>query len=288
MTSTSVTGRAVICDDDALIRRVIRQVLRESPVEIVGDAESPEEAMACIRASDANILVLDLALRGGSGERLLQWVREQGDGVHVVVYSAYAADHAQLLGAGACAVIEKPDFSRLQTAIEHIVSALGVRVDRRASAGTLILDRLPPPTSVSLSGFEPWDSFLAAMDAAHAGDAVVCADVLPGPSVKHGWDPVFQTDHRLALGRAMARGKRMQDRISVSPTGRPVLLVVRCRPEAPTVVFRRLCDRWSREVDLGTPVAAYCLLHDGDDHLERLSTVDGSVATDRTTPLRMV
>ncbi|WP_436796172.1 response regulator [Actinospongicola halichondriae] len=285
--SVDSIGRAVICDDDALIRSVIRKVLAESSVDIVGEADSPDQAVASLRETGANILVLDLALRGGSGEHLLQWVREQDADIHVVVYSAYAADPKQLLAAGACAVIEKPDFSRLQGAIEQIATAIGVRVERRRCDDHDLIGRLPPATSISISGFEPWDSFLAAADATRAGDAIMWADVMPGPLTVNGWDAVFLTDHRIAVGRVMATGRRIHDRVSVGPNGRPVLLLVGGRPEAPTIVFRRICERWSREVDRGTPVGAFGLIHDGDDPLDRLFAIEASVTMDRTTPLRM-
>ncbi len=280
-------GRAVICDDDALVRSVIRQVLAESPIEIVGEAESPEDAMVTIRDSTANILVLDLALRGGSGERLLQWVREQHRNIHVVVYSAYAADASQLLAAGATAVIEKPDFGRLLAAVDGIAAALGVPADRRRREARDV-GELPAPTSLSVSGFEPWESFLAVTGAAGVGDAILCADILPESSTTSEWDPVLELDHRVALGRAMATGRRTQDRVSIGPNGRPVLLLIAGHPEAPTAVFQRLSDRWAIDVGVGSLVGAFGLIHAGDDPLERLILIESSFTMDRAAPLRMV
>lgn len=288
MESTAVaTGRAVVCDDDALIRSVIRQVLEDSMISVVGEADSPEGALDTIEETSADVLILDLALRGGNGERLLQQVAAARPDVRVVVYSAYAADPAQLLAAGASAVVEKPDFGRLHDAVDEIVREIGLPVQRRRPPPREVGDH-PGPTAVSLSGFEPWQSFLAATARLRSGDAILCADVLPGLTMRDAWDHVFAMDHRIALGRAMATERRADDRVSVSADGRPVLLLVGGHPEAPTSVFQRLTARWQREVGAGTPVGAFGLLRTTDDPVERLRIVEASVATERSAPLRMV
>lgn len=288
MGTTITTGRAVLVDDDALIRSVVRQVLQDSPVEVVGEADSPEAALATLRDTGANIVVLDLALRGGNGEEFLRAVRRHDDDIHVVVYSAYAADPTTLLEAGAAAVVEKPDFARLHAAIDGVAAAMGVPVDRRRSGPDGNTGALPAPTGLSLSGFEQWGSFLSAVEAAGTGDSILCADVVAGAHASLEWDDVFTTDHRLALGRAIARTLRVQDRVSITPTGRPVALLVAGHPEAPTSVFGRIRERWSREVDIGRLVGAFGLVHEGEDGLDRLVVVENAVTADHTNPLRMV
>ncbi|MDE0803651.1 MAG: response regulator transcription factor [Acidimicrobiales bacterium] len=288
MSITAVaTGRAVVCDDDALVRSVIRQLLDDSLVSVVGEADSPAGALETIDETGADILILDLALRGGSGERLLQEVAAERPDLRVVVYSSYAADHAQLIAAGATAVVEKPDFARLHDAVDEVIRELGLPVQRRRPSPCEVVD-LPAPTAVSLSGFEPWASFLHAAERLRAGDAVLCADILPAITMRDVWDDVFATDHRVALGRAMVAERRSSDRVSVSPEGRPVQLLVGGHPEAPTSVFKRLVARWAREVDMGTPVGAVGLVRTSDDPHDRLRVVVTSVATERSAPLRLV
>ena len=286
MGTTITAGRAVLVDDDALIRSVVRQVLEDSPVEVVAEADSPEDALAKLRETGANIVILDLALRGGTGEDLLRAVRRHDDDIHVVVYSAYAADPKSLLEAGAAAVVEKPDFARLGAAIDGVAAAMGVPVDRRRPGTEAGLRSAP--TGLSLSGFEPWESFLSAVDAATAGDSILCADVVAGALASVEWDDVFTTDHRLALGRAIARTLRVQDRVSVTPTGRPVALLIAGHPEAPTSVFGRIRERWTREVDIGRLVGAFGMVHEGEDGLDRLVAVEQAVTDDGGNPLRMV
>lgn len=286
-TTAVATGRAVVCDDDALIRSVIRQLLEDSMISVVGEADSPAEALETIDETSADVLILDLALRGGNGERLLQEVTAARPDIRVVVYSAYAADPAQLIDAGAAAVVEKPDFGRLHDAIDEIIREIGLPVQRRRPPPRDVVDQ-PAPTAVSISGFEPWASFLDATGRLETGDAVLCADVLPAITMREVWDDVLATDHRIALGRAMATERRAHDRVSVSPDGRPTLLLVGGHPEAATSVFERLTARWQREVASGTPVGAFGLLRTTDDPFERLRVVESSVATERSTPLRMV
>lgn len=277
----------MLCDDDALVRSVIRQVLQDSPIEVVGEAEYPEEAKAIILDSDANIVVLDLALRGGSGEALLRWMREQDRAIHAVVYSAYAGDPRSLLDAGASAVIDKPDFEKLHAAVDGIAAAIGLQVDRRRAQ-----DRRPPPmpapTAVSLGGFEPWASFLSALEHAATGDAILCVDIVAAPLLEDRWDHAFGLDHRIALGRAMGSARRVGDRISLTPKGRPALLLVGGHADAPAAVFDRLSEQWSREPEAGTPVGAFGLVHESDDPLERLVVIEAAVTADRSNPLRTV
>ena len=99
---------------------------------------------------------------------------------------------------------------------------------------------------------------------------------------------MFTTDHRLALGRAIARTLRVQDRVSITPTGRPVALLIAGHPEAPTSVFGRIRERWSREVDIGRLVGAFGLVHEGEAGLERLLMIENAVSPDHARPLRMV
>lgn len=288
MSSPIAMGRAVLCDDDALVRSVVRQVLASSAVEIVGEADSPDDALAAVREAGANILVLDLALRGGNGEQLLREIGGHAD-VHVVVFSAYVADGQALLDAGAAAVVEKPDFGRLRAAIDGVSAALGVPVERRRPGVGEARAPKPPPTATSLNGLEPWGSFLAAVDAATAGDALLCVDVVAGPSVADGWDHVLTTDHRTSLARMMTTSaRRGPDRLSLTPGGRPMLLLVDAEPDAPASVFARIRDQWRRDAGIGRLVGAVGLLHDVDDPFDRLVRIEDAVAPNSPDPLRMV
>lgn len=280
-------ARAVVVDDDELVRSVIQQVLRDTSIVVVGEADSPVTARSVIERYRPDLVVVDLALRGGNGEELIRDLRRDGDDARIVVFSAYANDPGMLYDAGANAVVEKPDFEQLGRVFIDLATELGVPNERRRTVARAA-DSLPPPSALSLSGFEAWRSFLRAVEHLTTGDAILCADVLPTPALQDAWDEVFRTDHRVALARMLASGRRAQDRISITPNGMPVALIVAGHPDAATAVFRRLTDTWGRELASGIPVGAAAILRDGDAPGDRLTETEKGVPTVGSEHLRMV
>ncbi len=79
-----MTVRIVLVEDHALFRAGVRTELAglarsssgEPRVEIVGEAASVEEAIATIRATDPDVVLLDVHLPGGGGQRVIAGVRD--------------------------------------------------------------------------------------------------------------------------------------------------------------------------------------------------------------------
>ena len=65
-----MTPRVVLVDDHRLFRSGVRAELG-SAVEVVGEAESVDEAIAVIRASKPDVVLLDVHLPGGGGRAVL-------------------------------------------------------------------------------------------------------------------------------------------------------------------------------------------------------------------------
>lgn len=60
--------RVALCDDHALVRSGLRRILlEEADLEVVGEAETAEEAIALAVAEQPDVLVMDLSLPGTSG-----------------------------------------------------------------------------------------------------------------------------------------------------------------------------------------------------------------------------
>ncbi len=286
-----VANKAVLCDDDALVRSVIARIMQEAGYDVVGEADSPDQAVALVEHLGASIVILDLALRAGHGEHLLTQLRQRHPDVRVVVFSAYIANPSDLLGAGATSVIEKPDFGRLEEVVSTLFSEPDELADERRRIPPRPIPTLPAPTAVTISGFEPWGSFLAAVDCLVAGDAVVALDVLPNSAIDDVWDDVFRVDYRIAVARAAGATRRELDRISLSPSGVPVMLIIAGHPEAASAVFERVDRVWRREVASGVPVGAFSHIRQGDDPKSILDrTIQVLTVGDVTTesPLRML
>jgi CheY-like chemotaxis protein len=248
---------AVVCDDDPLLRCVLTRVIGPIGYEVCAEAESPTEAMQVIEQLSADVVVLDLALRDGRGEELLHVLAEQRPDTKVVVFSAGIDDqHDHLLAAGAAAVIEKPDFPALEVVLGDLAHGGPLRQDLRRPIARPV-PALEPPTTLSLSGLEPWSSFRSAARSLLSGDAVLALDIVPARSDEASWDHVLRTDHRVALARTASSVRRGQDRVSLSPDGIPLVLAVAAHAEAPNALFERTTSVWRREIDRGTPIGVY-------------------------------
>src|SRR3954471_22153180 len=67
--------RALIVDDSAYIRKVIKQMLSRSPfIDVVGAARDAEEALTMVEQLQPDVITLDLIMPGMGG---LGFIREQ-------------------------------------------------------------------------------------------------------------------------------------------------------------------------------------------------------------------
>ncbi len=81
--------RVVIVEDDAGVALVHRQVVaRMAMFEVVGVAESAEQALEQLRASRPHLLLLDLSLPGADGVSLLRRLRAARMAVEVIAVTA--------------------------------------------------------------------------------------------------------------------------------------------------------------------------------------------------------
>lgn len=280
---------AVVCDDDPLLRCVLTRVIGPIGYEVCAEAESPDEALEVIERVAGDVVVLDLALRGGRGEQLLHTLAAERPDTKVVVFSACVDDHDALLDAGATAVIEKPDFPALEVVLGDLAHGGPIRADLRRPVARPV-PALEPPAALSLSGLESWSSFCKAASDLLSGDAVLALDVVPTGHDEASWDHVLRTDHRLALARCAAAVRRGQDRISLSPDGVPLVLAVAAHAEAPNAVFDRTRQVWRREIDRGDLVGVFGHVRKGMPASSLVDSVVEAVLFDEPTgeALRMI
>ena len=85
--------RCFIVEDSPVIRQNLIAMLEELlPVEVVGEVEDEGEALAWLRGSDAeaDLMIIDVFLKSGSGLEVLAQARAMGRGGKLVVLSNYA------------------------------------------------------------------------------------------------------------------------------------------------------------------------------------------------------
>lgn len=142
MTDGTSTGRVLVADDDAAIRRSLERGLRLSGFTVVLAEDGPGAlALLADRTRPApDVLVLDVSMPGLSGTEVCRGLRAHGDETPVLILSALdeVADRIAGLQAGADDYLVKP------FALEELVLRLHALLRRRPAQA--------PPTGVLRAG----------------------------------------------------------------------------------------------------------------------------------------
>lgn len=82
--------RILIVDDAKFLRERLIRMIEELPgKEVVGEAESVEEAVEDVERTKPDAVILDIKLSGGSGIEVLKKIRRKKDGPFIVVLTNY-------------------------------------------------------------------------------------------------------------------------------------------------------------------------------------------------------
>ncbi len=84
--------RVYIADDVASLRALWRVFLSEDPeVEVVGEAADGAEALDGVRATQPDVLLLDLSMPRVDGLEVIRTLRDEGADVRILVASGFSA-----------------------------------------------------------------------------------------------------------------------------------------------------------------------------------------------------
>lgn len=100
----------VLCDDHAVVRRGVRDMLSEAgDIEITGEASSYAEVRDVLRKVACDVLVLDLNMPGRGGMEVLASLRETASPIKVLIVSMFPEDQYAIrcLRAGAQGYLNK-------------------------------------------------------------------------------------------------------------------------------------------------------------------------------------
>jgi DNA-binding NarL/FixJ family response regulator len=85
--------RVMLVEDAVLIRMGLVTVSQlHSDIELVGEVEEGEEAVACFRKCKPDVVLVDMRLPGINGAQTIQELRKEFGPVAAVVLSSYASD----------------------------------------------------------------------------------------------------------------------------------------------------------------------------------------------------
>jgi two-component system, LytTR family, response regulator len=122
-----ISIRVVLADDEAPARAKARRLLRRHPdLELVGEAVSGAETLRVVRATEPDLLLLDVQMPPPDGLGVMHELREQGSLLpHVIFLTAYDAYAVQAFDVHAVDYLLKPfDAARFDRAIERARLAL--------------------------------------------------------------------------------------------------------------------------------------------------------------------
>ncbi|WP_132999685.1 response regulator [Luteimonas arsenica] len=145
-----MTIRVYVVDDHALVRAGMRMILSaEADIEVVGEAESGEDALPEIRALKPDIVLCDLHLPGVSGLEVTERIVRGEYGPRVIVVSVLEDGPMprRMIAAGAAGYVGKGgDAKELLRAVREVASGrrfLASRVAQSLALSGLDADQSP-------------------------------------------------------------------------------------------------------------------------------------------------
>lgn len=138
--------KVVIVDDHPIVRRGLKEVLKDERDFLVLEAENAREALNQINEQKFDLVILDLDMPGMNGIDLLKEIKRRNNSLSVLVLSIYPEDQVavRVLKAGASGFVSKdaaPD--QLVKAIKKILKG-GKYISERVAG--LLLTQLENPT----------------------------------------------------------------------------------------------------------------------------------------------
>jgi DNA-binding NarL/FixJ family response regulator len=134
--------RILIIDDHPIVRRGVRDLLRESSELQVSEAANGPDALSLMRREPFDLILLDLDLPGMDGLDVLKQIKREHKRARVLVLSIYPEDQfaVRVLKAGAAGFLSKDAATeQLLSTIRKILGGTRHISDRTAD---LLLNRL--------------------------------------------------------------------------------------------------------------------------------------------------
>lgn len=115
--------KLLIVDDHQIVREGIANIARREGIDVVGEAENKEEAIALIAATTPDVVTVDLSLPDGSGLEIVRFARRNDRKIGIVVISILDDDSNLIacMNAGASGFVSKT--ANLEDILSAIYSA---------------------------------------------------------------------------------------------------------------------------------------------------------------------
>jgi DNA-binding NarL/FixJ family response regulator len=112
--------RAVVYDDDPVLRQLITEALRECEVNVVAETDTALTLFTVVDLAQPEFVVIDVAVNGEPDTKILSEIRRRSPRTLVVVYSRLTEWKERVLVEGAVAFVPKPQIDELSERIAQL------------------------------------------------------------------------------------------------------------------------------------------------------------------------
>jgi DNA-binding NarL/FixJ family response regulator len=112
--------RAVVYDDDPVVRQLITEAFRSCDVSVIAETDTAPTLFTVIDLAQPEFVVLDIAVNGEPDTAVLAEVKQRSLRSVVVVYSPFTTWRENILATGASAFIPKPRFDELAARLAQL------------------------------------------------------------------------------------------------------------------------------------------------------------------------
>lgn len=127
--------RVLLVDDDAMVRQLLRTIVEQAGISVVGDASDGDEVIQAVQAHHPDVIVMDLRMQRVSGVEATRSVMALPDPPGVIALTSFDSEDVILeaVHAGAHGFLAKDaDPAEIITAIRSVAAGEGALSPRAA------------------------------------------------------------------------------------------------------------------------------------------------------------
>ncbi|AWV05069.1 DNA-binding response regulator [Burkholderia sp. JP2-270] len=211
----------LIADDHTLVREGLRHILQNaSDFEVAGEASDGMTAIALIRSTDAQVLVLDLSMPGRNGVELIRQIKDEKPNLRILVLTMHAEQQyaVRAFKAGASGYLTKESAStELVSAVTKVARGgvyVSVGMAERLAQNLNEPANIPPHQRLSDREFDVFRRLAAGQSISEVAREL-CVSAKTVSTYKTRILEKMQMPHEAALVRYATRHKLFDDNDTV-------------------------------------------------------------------------
>lgn len=127
--------RVLLVDDDAMVRQLLRTILKQAGISVVGDASDGDEVTAAVQAHHLEVIIMDLRMQRVSGVDAIRQVKAMANPPGIIALTSFDSEDVILeaVQAGADGFLAKDaDPAELIEAVRSVARGEGALSPRAA------------------------------------------------------------------------------------------------------------------------------------------------------------